>query len=75
MPQFDGWPNFEAIEARPAVEVAPVGESNPVYGVAGFIADTDPNLELRVVAIGNAEITVTSFPESDDARSTVKRFL
>ena len=28
-------------------------------------ADTDPNLELRVVAIENTEITVTSFPVPD----------
>jgi len=68
VPQIDAWPNFEAIEARLAVEVTPAGESEPVFGVAAFVADTDPNLELRVVAIENAEITVTSFPESDDAR-------
>jgi hypothetical protein len=68
LPQIDAWPNYEAIEARLAVEVTPAGESEPVFGVAEFVADTDPNLELRVIAIENAEITVTSFPESDDAR-------
>ena len=67
-PQIDSWPNFESIEARVAIEVTPAGENEPVYGVAEFIADTDPNLELRVVAIENLKITVTSFPESDDAR-------
>ena len=31
-------------------------------------ADTDPNLELRVVAVENVQITATNFPDSDDAR-------
>jgi hypothetical protein len=67
-PQIDAWPNFESIEARVAIEVTPTGEDEPVYGVAEFVADTDSNLELRVVAIENLKITATSFPESDDAR-------
>jgi hypothetical protein len=67
-PQIDSWPNFEAIEGRAVIEVTPAGEDEPVYGVAEFVADTDPNLELRVVAIESKKITVTSFPESDDAR-------
>jgi hypothetical protein len=68
VPQIDSWDEYESIAARLAVEVTPAGESQPVYGVAEFTADTDPNLEIRVVAIENATITVTSFPESDDAR-------
>jgi hypothetical protein len=68
-PQIDAWPNFESIEARVAIEVTPAGEEEAVYGVAAFTADTDPNLELRVVAIENTTITATSFPDSDDARS------
>ena len=67
-PQVDTWKDFKSIEARLAVEVTPAGEDEPVYGVAEFTADTDPNLELRVVAIENAVITVTSFPVADDAR-------
>jgi hypothetical protein len=67
-PQIDTWQDFATIEARLAVEVTPAGEDAPVYGVAEFTADTDPNLELRVVAIENAKITVTSFPVSDAAR-------
>ncbi len=67
-PQIDTWKEFTSIEARVAVEVTPSGEDKPVYGVAEFTADTDPNLELRVVAIENTEITATSFPVADDAR-------
>jgi hypothetical protein len=67
-PQIDSWPNFESIEARVAVEVTPAGEEQAVFGVAEFTGDTDPNLELRVVAIDNIKITATSFPVPDDAR-------
>jgi hypothetical protein len=67
-PQIDAWKDFESIQARLAVAVTPAGEEEPVYGVAEFTAATDPNLELRVVAIENAKITVTSFPVADDVR-------
>jgi hypothetical protein len=67
-PQIDTWKDFAKITGRIAVEVTPAGEDDSVYGVAEFAADTDPNLELRVVAIENTEITVTSFPVSDAKR-------
>ena len=67
-PQIDTWKDFAKLEARLAVAVTPTGESEPVYGVAEFTADTDPNLELRVVAVENINITVTSFPVPDAAR-------
>ena len=67
-PQIDTWNDFASIEARVAVEVTPAGEDEAVFGVAEFSADTDPNLELRVVAVENVAITATSFPVSDEAR-------
>ncbi len=67
-PQIDTWKDFASVEARAAVEVTPAGEDEAVYGVAEFTADTDPNLELRVVAVENAAITATSFPVPDEAR-------
>jgi len=67
-PQIDTWKDFEKIEGRVAIEVTPAGEEEPVFGVAEFTADTDPNLELRIVAVENAEISVTSFAVADDAR-------
>lgn len=67
-PQIDKWNDFETLEARVAVAVTPAGEDEPVLGVAEFTADTDPNLELRVVAVENIEITVTSFPVPDAKR-------
>ncbi len=65
-PQIDTWEDYEQIEGRIAVAVTPAGEREPVYGVAEFTADTDTNLELRVVAVENTAITVTSFPEADE---------
>jgi len=67
-PQIDTWKDYAKIEGRIAVAVTPAGEQELVYGVAEFTADTDPNLELRVVAVENIAITVTSFPESDEKR-------
>jgi hypothetical protein len=67
-PQIDTWKDFASVEARVAIEVTPAGEDEPVYGVAEFTADTDPNLELRVVAVDNIKISATSFPVADDAR-------
>ena len=64
-PQIDTWTDYARIEGRLAVAVTPAEEESPVYGVAEFTADTDPNLELRVVAVENTEITVTSFPVPD----------
>jgi hypothetical protein len=67
-PQIDTWKDYAKIEGRLAVAVTPAGEQEAVYGVAEFTADTDPNLELRVVAVENTEITVTSFPEENAKR-------
>ncbi|MGI9261028.1 MAG: hypothetical protein ACR2QR_03275, partial [Woeseiaceae bacterium] len=67
-PQIDTWRDYSSIEARVAVEVTPAGSDTPEYGVAEFTADTDPNLELRVVAVENIKVTVTSFPVPDEAR-------
>jgi hypothetical protein len=67
-PQIDTWHDFARVEGRVAVEVRLASEDEVVYGVAEFAADTDPNLELRVVAVENLEITVTSFPVADAAR-------
>ena len=52
-PQIDSWKDYARLEGRLAVAVTPAGEDEPVFGVAEFVADTDPNLELRVVAIEN----------------------
>ena len=68
VPQVDTWKDFADVTGRFAVEVIVDGESEAVLGVAEFEANTDVNLEQRVVAVENTRITVTSFPIGDDAR-------
>ena len=68
VPQIDTWKGFSKVEGRFAVEITPDGETEAVLGVAEFVADTDANIEKRVVAVENAEIIATSFPGSSENR-------
>ena len=68
VPQVDTWKDFESVTGRFAVEVTPNGEAEAVIGTAEFVADTDANLEERVVAIDNTQIIVTSFPVANENR-------
>ena len=68
VPQVDTWKDFATVEGRFAIEVTPDGEQQAVMGVAEFTADTEANVEERVVAVENTTITVTSFPVQDDKR-------
>lgn len=68
VPQIDTWEGFSRVQGRFAIEVTPAGEDEAVMGTAEFTADTDANLEKRMVAVENTEITVTSFPVADDKR-------
>lgn len=68
VPEIETWEDFEKITGRIAVEVTPSGENEAVPGVVEFVADSETNLEERVVAIDNAEVTVTHFPVAGDTR-------
>jgi hypothetical protein len=67
-PQIDGWTEYASITARLAVAVTPLGEEEATYGVVEFTADTDPNLEERIVAVENLDISLTSFGVDDASR-------
>jgi len=67
-PQIESWEDFERATGRVAVEATLAGETDAVLGAAEFAADTEANVEERVVAIDNAEITKINFPGSDGAR-------
>ena len=67
-PQVDSWPEYASVYARIAVAVTPNGEDKAIYGVAEFTAETDPNLEQRIVAVENLDISVTSFALDDPQR-------
>ena len=62
VPEIDTWKDFSRVTGRFAVEVTVAGAHAPVLGVAEFVADTEANIEKRVVAVENTEITSTSFP-------------
>ena len=66
VPEIDTWKDFATMTGRFAVEVTVSGEGEPVLGVAEFVADTDANIEKRVVAVENTEIIATSFPLADE---------
>jgi hypothetical protein len=66
--QIDTWDDFAKVEGRFAVEITPNGEADAVLGTVEFVADTDANIEQRMVAVDNIEITATSFPISDEQR-------
>lgn len=68
VPQVDTWKDFAEVTGRFAIEVTPEGEQEAVLGTAEFTADTEVNLEQRVVAVENTQITVTSFPVPDEKR-------
>ena len=67
-PQIESWEDFERVTGRVAVEATLAGETDAVLGAAEFAADTEANVEERVVAIDNPEITEASFPGADGAR-------
>ena len=67
-PQIDTWPDYASVAARLAVAVTPAGEEEATYGVVEFTADTDPNLEQRIVAVDNLNISVTTFDIDDPDR-------
>lgn len=69
VPEIDTWKDFSKVTGRFAVEVTVHGTDEPVLGTAEFLADTDTNIEKRVVAVENIEITATSFPHADASQS------
>lgn len=69
VPEIDTWKDFSTVTGRFAVELTVHGADEPVLGTAEFVADTDANIEKRVVAVENIEITATSFPYADASQS------
>lgn len=76
-PEIESWEDFSSMVARAAIEVVPEGESEPVLGVAAFTAETDINLEKRLVSVEKIVITSSRFSglaeERDAELDTVLR--
>ena len=68
VPQVDTWQDFASITGRLAVSVTLPDSDAAIAGVAEFTAETDANVEERVVAVDNLTITATSFPAADETQ-------
>ena len=68
VPQIDSWEGFTRVVGRLAVRVTLPGSDAAVAGTAEFTADTDANVEKRVVAVDNVTVTGTSFPTADEGQ-------
>ena len=55
-PEIEAWPNFERIEARSAVEVTLADGGETAIASIKFTANTETNLDLRLIAIDNIEL-------------------
>ncbi len=61
-PEIEEWEGYERVTARSAIEVVPAGASTKTFGTLRFTAETDVNLELRVVVVENTRLASVSFP-------------
>ncbi len=59
-PEIEAWPNFETLEARAAVEVTLAGDDVSTIASVRFTATTETNLDLRLIAIDNIELTAVN---------------
>ena len=66
-PEIEAWPDFARVEARAAIEVTPAGDSEPTLGAVLLTANTETNLDLRLIAFDEMELTDISFPGVDSA--------
>lgn len=62
-PQIRSWQDFEVIEGIAVVELVPLPDEAPRFGVISFSADAFPNLAERKVEMTNTQ--VTSLTEDD----------
>ena len=60
-PEIEAWPDFETVEARAAVEVTLAENGGSSIGSVRFTASTETNLDLRLVAIDDIEVTAVNF--------------
>ncbi len=75
-PQIDEWKDYAVIEARMVVEITPKGSKKPVLGAVRLTADTDTDLDTRVVKLSNVKVTEVNFPALDEqAAEKMTRFV
>jgi len=68
-PQVDDWKDFKVLEARMAMELQPDKTSKKVLAAVHWEAQTDANIEKRIVAIGDVKITRFQIPGLDEVKT------
>jgi len=68
-PQLDSWKNQKVLKARVAVELTLQGQKQPIAGAVWITADTETDLESRMVTLDDIEVEKTSFAVLDPALS------
>lgn len=68
-PQVDDWKDFKLLEARVAMEIVPEPGAKKLVAAVHWEAQTDANVEQRMVAIGEAKVTRFTIPGLDEAKT------
>jgi len=69
-PQLDSWKDQKVLKARIAVEVTLQGQKQPVAGAIWIKANTDTDLESRMVTLDDIEVEKATFSVLDPALSS-----
>jgi len=69
-PQLDSWKDQKVLKARVAIEVTLKGQKQPIAGAVWITADTEADLESRMVTLDNIEIEKATFSVLDPAISS-----
>ncbi len=62
-PQITAWEEYAKIESRLALAFHSPGEGNPALGTYRLTADSDTNLETRLVRLTNLQVSEGKFPQ------------
>ncbi len=68
-PQVTEWQDSERLHGRAAIAVSPPGADKPNFGTFEFEADTEVDLERRMVRATDFEIVQHNFPTLDEPQS------
>jgi hypothetical protein len=64
-PQVTAWRNYETLEGRTAVAFSVTEDAAPSLGAIEMVADTETDLESRLVKVSGIRFTRASFPSAN----------
>jgi hypothetical protein len=74
LPQLDSW-DGNRLEVHSAVSVQKSSKTQPVFGVATVVADTEVDKGARKVTLENIRIDKVRFPSAPDKEEAFKKFM